>query len=103
MELDAAGEIFQIRNTGFLRAEPAMAEDRVEEAYRAVRLYSRLSMDDRFICRTPFRPGDLVIFDNRRILHGRDSFDPQSGVRKLEGLYMDTDELYSRLRVLERP
>ena len=58
--------------------------------------------DARFVCRTPFAPGDLVIFDNRRILHGRDAFVQGSGARRLEGCYLETDELLSRLRVLSR-
>ena len=57
---------------------------------------------DRFLCRTPFSPGDLILFDNRRMLHGRAAFDPQSGVRRLEGCYLDRDEILSRLRVLAR-
>ena len=53
--------------------------------------------------RYPFRPGDIVIFDNRRILHGRESFEPQPGTRRrLIGAYIDTDEFYSRLRILLR-
>ena len=49
-----------------------------------------------------FAPGDLVGFDNRRILHGRDAFDPAAGRRRLRGCYLDHDDLFSRLRVLRR-
>ncbi|MEO1687310.1 MAG: TauD/TfdA family dioxygenase, partial [Pseudomonadota bacterium] len=62
----------------------------------------QLAASPRFVCRYPFAPGDLVIFDNRRILHGRDRFTPQTGTRRLQGCYLDTDELLSRLRVLHR-
>ena len=96
------GAISEIRFTAFLRAEPDMPASEVERAYRAVRLFGRLAADDRFVCRTPFAPGDLVIFDNRRILHGRDAFVQGKGNRRLEGCYLDTDELLSRLRVLAR-
>lgn len=100
--LGATGEMAEIRFTAFLRAEPDMPASQVERAYRAVRLYGRLAADDRFVCRTPFAAGDLVIFDNRRILHGRDAFTQGSGNRRLEGCYLETDELLSRLRVLAR-
>jgi gamma-butyrobetaine dioxygenase len=53
--------------------------------------------------RSAFAPGDLVMFDNRRVLHGRDSFDPQGGQRHLQGCYVDRDDVYSRLRILQRP
>ena len=95
------GAIDEIRFTSFLRADPDMPEGEVERAYGAVRLYTRLAADDGFVCRTPFAPGDLVIFDNRRILHGRDPFEA-TGNRRLEGCYMERDELFSCLRVLDR-
>ena len=101
--LDDAGEIVEIRNTAFLRAEPDMEPDQIDAGYRAFRAYMRLAGAPRLTCRYPFAAGDLVIFDNRRILHGRAAFDPQSGNRRLEGCYLDTDELHSRLRVLARP
>ena len=44
----------------------------------------------------------MVAFDNRRVLHGRREFDPNSGARHLQGTYLDRDMLASRLRVLAR-
>lgn len=102
IRLDDEGRVVEIRLADFLRAEPDMPDTEVERAYRALRLFMMMAQSDRFICRYPFRPGDLVIFDNRRILHGRDAFDPNGGVRRLEGCYLDTDEILSRLRVLAR-
>jgi gamma-butyrobetaine dioxygenase len=52
--------------------------------------------------RYAFRPGDLVLFDNRRTLHGRTAIDETGGVRELHGTYIDHDEIYSRTRVLTR-
>ena len=55
-----------------------------------------------FQMRYAFRPGDLVAFDNRRILHGRTPIDADGGSRVLHGTYVDHDEIHSRLRVLTR-
>lgn len=47
--------------------------------------------------------GDLVTFDNWRLLHGRKHY--SSGgrtLRHLEGAYLDWDEVMSRLRILRR-
>ncbi|WP_255006450.1 TauD/TfdA family dioxygenase [Roseovarius sp. M141] len=44
----------------------------------------------------------MVVFDNRRVLHGRDSFDPATGFRHLHGCYVDRGEFSSRLRMLAR-
>ena len=44
--------------------------------------------------------GECVIFNNRRVLHGRRQFDASGGERWLKGTYIDTDVLMSRFRVL---
>ncbi|NWV76482.1 BODG dioxygenase, partial [Dasyornis broadbenti] len=47
------------------------------------------------------KPGDIVTFDNWRVLHGRQSYPPCSAVsRHLEGAYADWDVVMSRLRLL---
>jgi gamma-butyrobetaine dioxygenase len=48
------------------------------------------------------RPGEAMIFNNRRVLHARHEFDPTSGERWFKGAYLDADPWQSRLRVLER-
>ena len=85
-----------------VRAFPDMADADVPRAYEALRMFSRLAASDRFQIRFPFRRGDLVAFDNRRILHGRTEIDTVRGVRELHGTYIDHDEIHSRLRVLTR-
>lgn len=45
--------------------------------------------------------GDVVIFDNWRVLHGRQRYVSKPGaLRHLEGAYLDWDEVMSRLRIL---
>lgn len=44
--------------------------------------------------------GECVIFNNRRVLHGRKEFDTSAGERWLKGAYIDTDVFVSRYRVL---
>ena len=86
-----------------VRAFPAADSAYLDQAYAALRLLSATAGSERFQMRYPFQPGDIVVFDNRRVLHGRDAFEPSPGTRRrLIGTYMDTDEFYSRLRVLLR-
>lgn len=85
-----------------VRAFPDMALEDVPRAYAAMRRFSSVAHDPRFQVSTPFVPGDLVGFDNRRILHGRDAFEAGGGERHLRGCYIDQDDVYSRLRVLTR-
>ncbi len=58
-------------------------------------------------CRAPnyavhcqLQPGQMVIFDNRRVLHGRAAFDGAKGERHLRGYYIDRVEVDSCLRQL---
>ena len=46
------------------------------------------------------QPGDLIVFDNERVLHGR--VGESIGERHLQGCYADRDGLLSTLRVLKR-
>lgn len=46
--------------------------------------------------------GDLLAFDNRRVLHGRRGYDAHGGKRFIEGIYGDRDDLHSSIRTLRR-
>lgn len=45
------------------------------------------------------KKGDLALFANRRVLHGRQEFDPTSGYRWFKGTYVGWDEVKDRMRV----
>ena len=48
-------------------------------------------------------PGDVITFNNSRVLHGRSAFKiTESSNRHLQGYYMDWDVIYSRMRVLAK-
>ena len=56
--------------------------------------------DVHLVYETRLQPGDLVVFNNRRVFHGRTQFDPASGARHLRGSYVDLDAFRDRWRVL---
>ena len=85
-----------------VRAFPDMCEADLPLAYSAMRRFSQLAGSDEFQLRSVFSSGEVVAFDNRRILHGRGAFSETTGKRILRGAYVDHDEVYSRLRVLMR-
>lgn len=85
-----------------VRTAPAMSRPDIARAYDSLRVFADMAHDPRFMIEFAFRPGDLVGFDNRRVLHGRGAFDAGGGARHLRGCYADHDDLYSRLRVLRR-
>lgn len=94
--------IDEIRFTNALRLFPDTAHEDTERAYRALGRFAQLAGSGRFEMTFPFQPGDCVLFDNRRILHGREAFDAGSGERCLRGCYIDRDDVLSRLRILAR-
>ena len=69
--------------------------------YKAYFTWTKAINEDENNLRYKMEPGDILAFDNIRLLHGRNSFDPLSS-RYVEGIYIDWDEVYSTLRTLRR-
>jgi len=80
---------------------PVGTPEAVEEWYEAY--FALLSLLERPEAEVVYRlePGQLIVFDNLRVLHGRRGFSGE-GVRRLQGCYADRDALLSRLAVLGR-
>ena len=75
--------------------------DIMEKVYKAHRRFGNLLHDSKFQINFRLEPGDIFCFNNRRLLHGRTEFDPNSGNRHLQGYYMDRDEIIGRLNYLK--
>ncbi len=100
--LDHAGEIQEIRFNAHLVDLIDLPLETVDAWYRAYRAFMRLTRDTAFRLTFKMRAGDMTAFDNRRILHGREAFNPATGNRHLHGCYVDRVEFDSRLRLLAR-
>ena len=74
----------------------------MEKFYKAYRKFAMLLHDDKFSLKFRLTAGDIFSFNNRRIVHGRTEFDPNSGHRHLQGYYIDRDEILSRLNFLKK-
>ena len=70
--------------------------------YAAYQQFMKMTRDPAYAIALKLTGGEMVVFDNRRILHGREAFDPATGFRHLHGCYVDRGEWDSRLRVLTR-
>jgi len=101
IDLDPRGRIrgvrFNNRSIGALRRP----YPEVVAFYGAYRRWAGLLARPELALTTRLRPGDCLIFDNTRILHGRTAF-TGAGRRHLQGCYADLDSLASSLAVLER-
>lgn len=47
------------------------------------------------------RPGEALLINNHRVLHGRDAFDDGEGVRHFQQVYMELDDLSGFRRIAE--
>ena len=77
-----------------------MGPERLQAYYAAYRRFMAMSRDPVFLISLRLAPGEMLVFDNRRMLHGREAFNPATGERRLRGCYVDSGSLDSRLRVL---
>jgi gamma-butyrobetaine dioxygenase len=102
IELDVTGAVKAIHFSPRLDFVPLLPAAHLERYYRARRLFDHRLRAADFEIRFLLRAGDLVMFDNCRLLHGRTGFDPAEGLRHLQGCYIDIDGPRSLWRVLRR-
>jgi len=81
---------------------PLLPPAQLAAYYRARRAFDQLLRSPQFEIRFLLDAGDLLMMDNRRLLHGRTGFDPAEGLRHLQGCYIDIDGPRSLYRVLRR-
>ena len=95
IELDRAGRVHAVGvNNRSMEPLPA-GSPHAADFYAAYRTFvDLLDGDDHAIEITP-RPGELVAFDNRRVLHGRRAF-RSSARRHLQGCCIDIDAIHSK-------
>mgnify|MGYP000716199597 CR=1 FL=1 len=71
--------------------------------YDAFRVYQCYVYDPAYTFTFKMNAGDIMIFNNHRMFHGRKAIQPQKeGKRHLQGCYGDIDGFFSRYRVLAR-
>lgn len=98
--LDTSGAVIEIRFNAHLAGVFDMPAGIMTDYYRAYRAFMAKTRDPKYRLTLKLKGGEMVIFDNRRVLHGRESFDPATGFRHLHGCYVDRGEFASRLRML---
>ncbi|XP_072277928.1 gamma-butyrobetaine dioxygenase [Pyxicephalus adspersus] len=102
IELDQNGELLRINFNNATRDSVLnIPAEKVQPFYSSLKEFvSLMNSPENTFC-FKMKPGQVVTFDNWRILHGRRSY--QSGAevsRHLEGSYLDWDVVMSRLRAL---
>jgi gamma-butyrobetaine dioxygenase len=100
IQLSCRGEIVAVHyNSRSIQPLPLAAAE-AERYYGAYRRFAMLLREPRFTLRLMLRAGDLVVFDNQRILHGRTAFASARHPRHLQGCYLTRDSVFSRAALL---
>ena len=102
IQLSCDGEISAVhynnRSMAPLRIDPRATA----RFYRAYRVFAELLREPGHQLRFALRDGDLVLFDNQRILHGRTAFSSVRHARHFRGCYLTRDSVYSETALLRR-
>ena len=95
--LDDSGKLVQVSYNNYDRAPLALPPERQRAFYRALATFNALCSEPSLQCRRRLLPGSVLLFDNWRILHARDAY---TGYRRLAGVYLNKEDVESRLRFL---
>jgi len=100
--LDQQGELREVRLLPFSRAPLKADYDYMDDIYAALKCFMEMVNSPEYQMTFPFKAGDLIMFDNRRLLHGRGEFYPKTGDRALRGTYIERDDVLSKIRQIEQ-
>ena len=99
IQLSCEGEVTAVHyNNRSIRVAAGTAP----EFYAAYRRFAALLREPRYQLRMKLADGDLVVFDNQRVLHGRTAFTSARHPRHLQGCYLTRDSVFSATGVLRR-
>ena len=102
IKLDHNKNFKQVRFSPRLDFVPLMEKERLDLYYFARNKLSELYNSREFRIEFKLIPGDLLMMDNYRLLHGRTSYDANEGKRFLQGCYIDYDSTEGKLKHLIR-
>ncbi|MEX1216127.1 TauD/TfdA family dioxygenase [Saccharospirillum sp.] len=102
IELDSHGTPVRVRYSNRTERVPALDPDELDAFYAARQAFYRLVTSEELTVSLKLAPGQMLIMDNYRLLHGRKAFQLDGGIRHLRQGYVDRDSTTSRRRVLKR-
>ncbi|MCZ3388624.1 MAG: TauD/TfdA family dioxygenase [Actinomycetia bacterium] len=100
VQLDTSGRIQTLRFSNQLALPLHAPFEDVGQFYDAYQILGKMIDSDHYKIVFRCNSGDLLTVHSHRVLHGRESFDPASGARHLQDVYMEWDDLMDRHNVL---
>ena len=95
-KLNSNKELVQVSFNNYDRAAFRMDDEKTLKFYEAIREFDLIANNREYQWRHILKPGELLIFNNWRILHGRGSF---KGDRKMSGCYINKEDFDSSCRM----
>ena len=95
-KLNSDKELIQVSFNNYDRAAFRMDDEKTLKFYDAIREFDLIANNREYQWRHILKPGELLIFNNWRILHGRGSF---KGDRKMSGCYINKEDFDSSCRM----
>lgn len=100
IDVDDKGRTVGVHYSPRLDQLPLLSHEQTLTFHRARKRLAELFNSHRYELKFRLQPGELILFDNSRVLHGRTSYNPNEGLRHLQGCYIDRDgplERYSEV------
>ena len=94
--LNSKKELFQVSFNNYDRAPFRFEKDLTIKFYEAIRTFDLMANSKEYQWRHILKQGELLIFNNWRVLHGRGSFD---GTRKISGCYINKEDFDSSCKM----
>ena len=95
---DESGKLRQVSFNNYDRAPFRVEDELMQQFYRALRYFDQLANDESMQWRRVLAPGEMIVFDNWRLLHGRTAY---AGQRKMAGCYVNREDYESCLRTAQ--
>jgi len=102
IELDRGGQVSGVTISQHLQDAMDLPQPLLDDYYPAFCRFISLLREERFVTKFRLEAGTCIVFDNHRIVHGREAFEANSGKRHLRGCYVSRGSVRSTYRVLSR-
>lgn len=99
ISVDEFGNLCGVRINDRVAAPLSIPPAQVKTYYRALRYLLQQSEDDALTLHLTLQPGDIAMFDNHRVLHGRTDL-TVDGQRWLQWVQIERGDFHSSLRII---
>jgi predicted HD phosphohydrolase len=102
IQLDDQGRVRSFRYNQANRRPLDVPSELMLPMYEALKEFTNMIRSPEYLLKFRLKEGDMLVFNNHRLLHGRTSYDPQVIGRHLNGCYLDLEQFESKCSIMHR-